>query len=306
VKHLSLGAFAAVALAVLAAGVATAQAQAPPASPAPAKVEAGPACADCHDEAKIFAGNPHTRAYGAAHKGAASNEVCATCHGDGTKHMEAGGDKTLIRTLHGRTGAETCATCHKQSAERSSFKTGVHAPSEAVNCLSCHAIHKSNPKQANLLVSEPTQLCATCHQDAASSFRTLPYAHRLKEGALSCVSCHDPHGRSARHAVKETRAGEPGCVSCHAEVRGPFVYPHVNGVAGDCTSCHIPHGSSYPHQLQRATIASQCLECHSTLGVGTLGSQPPSFHNISLPRYRNCTTCHVAVHGSQRSPQLLK
>ena len=302
-KHLSPGAFAAVALAVLTAGVATAQA---PASPAPAKVEAGPACADCHDEAKIFAGNPHTRAYGAAHKGAPGSEVCATCHGDGTKHMEAGGDKTLIRSLHGRTGAETCATCHKQSAERSSFKTGVHAPSEAVNCLSCHAIHKSNPKQANLLVSEPTRLCATCHQDAASSFRTLPYAHRLKEGALSCVSCHDPHGRSAKHAVRETRAGEPGCVSCHGEVRGPFVYPHVNGVAGDCTSCHIPHGSSYPHQLQRATIASQCLECHSTLSKGTLGSQPPSFHNISLPRYKNCTTCHVAVHGSQRSPQLLK
>ncbi len=182
----------------------------------------------------------------------------------------------------------------------------MHAPSEAVNCLSCHAIHKSDPKQASLLVSEPTKLCATCHQDAASSFRTFPYAHRLKEGALSCVSCHDPHGRSAKHAVKETRAGEPGCVSCHAEVRGPFVFPHVNGVAGDCTSCHVPHGSSYPHQLQRATIAAQCLECHSTLSKGTLGSQPPSFHNISLPRYKNCTTCHVAVHGSQRSPQLLK
>ncbi|HEX7528849.1 MAG TPA: cytochrome c3 family protein, partial [Thermoanaerobaculia bacterium] len=90
------------------------------------------------------------------------------------------------------------------------------------------------------------------------------------------------------------------------EVRGPFIFTHVNGVAGDCTSCHVPHGSSYPHQLQRATIAAQCLECHSTLSKGTLGSQPPSFHDISLPRYRNCTTCHVAVHGSQRSPQLLK
>ena len=302
-KHLSHGAYAAAALAVLTAGAAVAQA---PAKPAPAKVEAGPACADCHDEAKFFAGNPHMRGYRAAHGGAAGNAVCATCHGDGTKHMEAEGDKTLIVSLRGRSGAAVCATCHKQSAERSSFKTGVHASSEAVNCLSCHAIHKSDPKQASLLVSEPTKLCATCHQDAASSFRTFPYAHRLKEGALSCVSCHDPHGRSAKHAVRETRAGEPGCVSCHAEVRGPFIFTHVNGVAGDCTSCHVPHGSSYPHQLQRATIAAQCLECHSTLSTGTLGSQPPSFHNISLPRYQNCTTCHVAVHGSQRSPQLLK
>jgi len=303
VKHLSHGAYAAAALAVLTAGAAVAQA---PASPAPAKVEAGPSCADCHDEAKFFAGNPHMRGYRAALGGEAGNAVCATCHGDGTKHMEAEGDKTLIVSLRGRSGAEVCATCHKQSAERSSFKTGVHAPSEAVNCLTCHSIHKSDRKQANLLVSEPTKLCATCHQDAASSFRTFPYAHRLKEGALSCVSCHDPHGRSYKHAVRETRAGEPGCVSCHAEVRGPFIFTHVNGVAGDCASCHVPHGSSYPHQLQRATIAAQCLECHSTLSTGTLGSQPPSFHNITLPRYQNCTTCHVAVHGSQRSPQLLK
>jgi len=303
VKHLSHGAYAAAALAVLTAGAAVAQA---PASPAPAKVEAGPACADCHDEAKFFAGNPHLRGYRAAHGGAAGNAVCATCHGDGTKHMEAEGDTSLIVSLRGRSGSEVCATCHKQSAERSSFKTGVHAPSEAVNCLTCHSIHKSDPKQASLLVKEPTKLCATCHQDAASSFRTLPYAHRLREGALSCVSCHDPHGRSYKHAVRETRGGEPGCVSCHAEVRGPFVFTHVNGVAGDCTSCHVPHGSSYPHQLQRATIAAQCLECHSTLSAGTLGSQPPSFHNITLPRYQNCTTCHVAVHGSQRSPQLLK
>ena len=212
-KHLLSEALAAAALAVLTAGVAAAQAPAP----APAKVEAGPACADCHDEAKVFAGNPHTRAYGAAHKGAPGHEVCATCHGDGTKHMEAGGDKTLIKSLRGRSGADACATCHKQSAERSSFKTGVHAPSEAVNCLSCHAIHKSGAKQPYLLAEGPNKLCASCHQDAASSFRTLPYAHKLKAGALSCVSCHDPHGRSRNHAVRETRAGEPGCVSCHSD-----------------------------------------------------------------------------------------
>jgi DmsE family decaheme c-type cytochrome len=303
VRPLSLGASAA-ALAVLTAGGAAGQAPATPtpANTPPAKVEAAPVCADCHEEAKAFGRNPHMRAFHSADGGV----VCATCHGDGTKHMEAGGDKSLIRTLEGRAGAEVCATCHKQSAERSSFKSGVHASTEAVNCLSCHSIHKSDPKQASLVVSEPTKLCATCHEDAASSFRTLPYAHRLRAGALSCVSCHDPHGRPAKHAVRETRAGEPGCVSCHSEVRGPFVFTHVDGVAGDCTSCHIPHGSAYPHQLTRARVSSLCLECHSTLSAGTLGSQPPSFHDITLPRYQNCTTCHVAVHGSQRSPQLLK
>ena len=123
-KHLSLGvAFAA--LAAFAAGPALAQAPAKPA----AKVEAGPSCADCHDEAKIFASNPHTRGYAAAHKGAAGNAVCETCHGDGTKHMEAGGDKSLIKTLHGGCCTDTCQTCHKQSAERASFWNCLHASS---------------------------------------------------------------------------------------------------------------------------------------------------------------------------------
>ncbi|MGA7991598.1 MAG: cytochrome c3 family protein, partial [Thermoanaerobaculia bacterium] len=267
---------------------------------------AGPACADCHDEAKIFASNPHTRGYRAAHGGVAGNAVCETCHGDGTKHMEAGGDKSLIKGLHGRTGADTCQTCHKQSAERASFWNGVHASSEAVNCLSCHSIHKSGKGQKALLQSDPNTLCASCHGDVKASFTAEPFAHRLKDGVMSCVNCHDPHGRPANHAVRQTRAGEPGCVSCHSEKRGPFVFPHVTGVAGSCTSCHRPHGSPYPHQLTRATVYTQCLECHSTLSTGTLGSQPPSFHSLSLPRYQNCTTCHTAVHGSQRNPQLLK
>ena len=75
---------------------------------------------------------------------------------------------------------------------------------------------------------------------------------------------------------------------------------------GDCTSCHEPHGSSNPKQLKRATVYQVCIECHSPIGGTTLGSQPPSFHNLSSPRYQNCTTCHVAVHGSNRDPQLLK
>jgi nitrate reductase cytochrome c-type subunit len=49
-----------------------------------------------------------------------------------------------------------------------------------------------------------------------------------------------------------------------------------------------------------------CIECHSPITGGTLGSQPPSFHNLTSPRYQNCTTCHVAIHGSNRDPQLLK
>jgi DmsE family decaheme c-type cytochrome len=144
--------------------------------------------------------------------------------------------------------------------------------------------------------------------------RNKPYAHRLDRGGMTCSSCHDPHGRRAKGErslalighLRTTRAGEAPCVSCHTEKRGPFVFPHGGAEIGECTTCHEAHGSSNPKQLARATVQQVCLECHSPTATATLGSQPPSFHNLSLPRYQNCTTCHVAVHGSNRDPQLLK
>ena len=58
--------------------------------------------------------------------------------------------------------------------------------------------------------------------------------------------------------------------------------------------------------LTRSTVAQLCLECHSNITGTTLGSQPPSLHDLRSPRYQNCTTCHTAVHGSNVSPRLLR
>ena len=272
------------------------------------KAEAPPVCADCHDQAKTIAGNPHTRIPGMAFdKAGLENAACSACHGTGAKHMESSGeDKSDIRVFHGRMGAEFCVACHTSNKEHASFVSSVHASTDIVNCLSCHSVHSPEPKAPYLLAKTPSKLCATCHATQTASFRNKPFAHRLGRGGMECTSCHDPHGRAAEKALKLTRLGEMPCLNCHAEKRGPFVFEHVSGVVGNCTSCHVPHGSSNNKRLTRARVDRLCLECHSTLSAATLGSQPPSFHNVSLPRYQNCTTCHVAVHGSNLSPQLLK
>jgi DmsE family decaheme c-type cytochrome len=123
---------------------------------------------------------------------------------------------------------------------------------------------------------------------------------------MECASCHDAHGLKKDKGLRLTRYGEIPCLNCHAEKRGPFVFEHVNGVVGTCTTCHENHGSSNNKRLIRSRVHLVCLECHSNLSKSTLGSQPPAFHDISLPRWQNCTTCHVAVHGSNLSPQLFK
>ena len=120
------------------------------------------------------------------------------------------------------------------------------------------------------------------------------------------MSCHNPHGGSGEYSLVVNRAGEGPCVTCHAEKRGPFVFPHVSDVTGDCLTCHEPHGSSNPMALRRSRVDQLCLECHSQIEATTLGSQPPAFHDLRSPRYRECTVCHVAIHGSNLSPALTK
>jgi len=281
-----------------------AAAAAPSATPAPAAAAASAtataACGDCHEQAAKFATNVHAHRRGAP----AGDAACATCHGDGAAHIESGGDKALIRVVRGSTGAEVCLTCHVKVDAHASYRNGINMRGEAVTCLSCHSVHASDPKLRGLLVKPVDVLCSSCHVSQGESFKK-PFAHRLK-GGMSCTSCHDPHGLARAGALKPTRGGELPCLSCHTEKRGPFVYSHVSSTAGDCLTCHESHGSSNPKRLTRAHVSQLCLECHSPLTPGLLGSQPPSFHDLRSPRYRECTTCHVAIHGSNRSPALLK
>ncbi|MCL6507863.1 MAG: cytochrome c3 family protein, partial [Bryobacteraceae bacterium] len=67
-----------------------------------------------------------------------------------------------------------------------------------------------------------------------------------------------------------------------------------------CTACHQPHGSANPRMLTRHEVRFVCLECHSNLPVpaAAAGGVPPAFHDLRSPRFRNCTTCHVKIHGS--------
>ncbi len=225
--------------------------------------------------------------------------------------MESSGeDKSDIRIFTGRKGADFCTTCHAESSSHASFQLGVHASSDAVNCLTCHSIHKADSKSLHLNVQPTQELCQTCHPTQSASMRNKPFTHRPVQGLMDCTSCHDPHGRPGRETLKWTRAGELPCLSCHSEKRGPFVFEHPTGMSADsaanCVSCHEPHGSSNPKQLVRGRVDQLCLECHTRITASTLGSQPPSFHDLTQPRYRNCTTCHVAIHGSNLSPALLK
>lgn len=266
-------------------------------------------CGDCHDTvAAAFASNPHARVLG---READPNLVCASCHPGGAAHMEAGGDASLIGVPRGSAGADSCLRCHGGKGVAEIEPRGAHAVGN-VHCESCHRMHPERSMPQALLVAEGSTLCVSCHPDVAGSFRK-PYTHRMHEtaggtrkGGMQCASCHNPHGRSGAQGLQRTRAGEIACLGCHTDKRGPFVYTHISTEMSGCLGCHEPHGSTNARMLTRSRVAQLCLECHSPGARATVGSQPPSFHDLRSPRYQNCTTCHVAVHGSNSSPLLLR
>jgi DmsE family decaheme c-type cytochrome len=265
-------------------------------------------CADCHDTlAADFQSNPHAVALG---RDAVAGAVCAACHAGGKEHIDAGGDAKLIHIPKGPGGAAVCLKCHGGKDHNDIEPKGFHATA-GVTCDTCHSIHGAPRPGTSLLKAPDSELCVSCHPDVRDSF-LKPYAHRMNasvggttKAGMQCYSCHNPHGRADRN-LKQTAAGESVCLSCHIEKRGPYVFTHGSLIAGDCMSCHDNHGSPNPMMLKRSTVAQVCLECHSNITGTTLGSQPPSLHDLRSPRYQNCTTCHTAIHGSNVSPRLFR
>ena len=105
--------------------------------------------------------------------------------------------------------------------------------------------------------------------------------------------------------VDQAGGNEEPCMKCHVDKRGPFVYEHAAVRVDGCETCHNAHGSTNARLLKRPVVFTVCLECHN--GLANFGRRldgpqnPSSSHNLADPRYQNCTTCHVRIHGSNSS-----
>jgi DmsE family decaheme c-type cytochrome len=263
-------------------------------------------CAGCHEDiAKAFDKSAHHRI---TLKKQWTDNSCESCHGPGAKHAESAEAKD-IRNLAKLTPSEvdkTCLTCHKNQPTQTGRIRGGHFRNE-VPCTSCHTIHQEPAKVVSRGAAKINQQCASCHSGEWLAFQR-PHAHRLAQNAMSCVDCHNPHGGFLPNSMRTVSANEPGCIKCHGDKRGPFTFEHAPVRLEGCATCHEPHGSANPRMLTRHEVRYQCLECHSNIGTsaGTIGGVPPAFHDTRSPRYRNCTVCHVKIHGSHVDRALLR
>lgn len=271
-------------------------------------------CQACHvDQAQGFHRNPHFEPIDAELQ--PSSKSCEGCHGPGSAHVLGGGDLAAIVRFSELDPSEVisrCLSCHADDLGKMSVRRSAHSTSD-VSCVSCHSIHSSSEVRP-LLAQGEKELCYTCHQEVRARF-DLSFKHRVNEGAVKCSDCHNPHGAptstwataTSRGMVRHAFGNDIVCTKCHTDKRGPFVYEHAPVRVEGCVTCHSPHGSTNPRLLSRPVAFTLCLECHTgggTFGVRADGIPNPTvgFHNLADPRFQNCVTCHVRIHGSNADP----
>ena len=278
-------------------------AAAQPASPAPqVPAQAGyagnDACLLCHeDQGKNIASSKHGQANNL--RSPAATHGCESCHGPGQAHIddEAKGHIKRFGTLKPAEVNETCLTCHNRG-NHAGWEGSKH-DARNLSCTTCHSVHTPASAKFQLAKATETQLCVTCHRNQVAKTERAVAHMPVREGKMSCSSCHNPHGSISN--VKNLKTGSSVaelCVTCHTEMRGPMLFEHAP-VRENCATCHDPHGSSNDRMLV-VRMPMLCQRCHiASKHPATLYDKDQITTNKSNRMFgRSCVNCHSTIHGS--------
>lgn len=285
-------------------------------------------CADCHSELVANFQKSGHATFSHDPKLPTDKKACEGCHGPGKPHLDENNPKIIsYKKLTATETTAMCLRCHNDTMAKGHWNGTAHQMAD-VSCTSCHQIHPdsdtplggkdAHPGDTNLLVDSSTgrslvktpvfptgrvtknllkadeaTLCGSCHQNQVTQFR-LNTHHPVLEGRMVCSDCHSLHPSKA--SKKQVSFNRERCIACHGEIAGPFAYEHdpVSGLSGDaCSECHKPHGSQNP-RLLTGFSRGLCLKCHTDKS-----------RNHHLGRTCWSAGCHVAMHGSNTSPDLL-
>jgi DmsE family decaheme c-type cytochrome len=266
-------------------------------------------CANCHDKA---AGAAFQKT-----KHGANPQSCASCHTDVAAHMKAqtSGDKNgpvpSLKKLTAAQTSEICLKCHEKGGQQN-YTASMHARRN-VPCTSCHSVHDPKSAQAQLKTKVDSELCFECHKPERAKAQRTSH-HPVREGKMSCASCHNPHDGSRPKMILADSVNDL-CYKCHAEKRGPFLFEHAP-VREECTTCHEPHGTNHKRLLSQK-LPNLCWNCHFTGSGHFAQNTAADNHGTEQGKYqvapsgttnfptinsrmieKSCKNCHVNLHGS--------
>jgi DmsE family decaheme c-type cytochrome len=252
-------------------------------------------CAGCHAKSVATFAQTLMGKYGKVKKGTME---CENCHGPGSAHVKAGGGRGVGGMISFRRDDPTrttednnavCLACHERGA-RTLWKGSTHEMQD-VACTNCHTVMRNVTPKFQLAKLTEIDTCSQCHKNKRAEIWRSSHMP-VREGKLTCSTCHNPHGSYTEALLKEATAND-GCYKCHAEKRGPFLWEHAP-VRENCTNCHDAHGSINDFML-KISRPRLCQQCHANL-TGHPGNprNPTSIYAFG----RECQNCHSQHHGS--------
>lgn len=267
--------------------------------------------------------------------GSSGEIVCRTCH-----KVHAAVKETPLLSP-GTEKAESCFWCHPAMRGKSH---GGAAPGTVIQCLECHPVHGRKISGGDPWRS----MCRRCHPGTSQHQerpgdretgkaddlpRFDPRGRKSPFGAVTCPTCHEPHGggEGEKRVRKPYRPNGFLCTACHMKQDTVVLTPHdLRGIAGNsvCEPCHRPHGGESPWMWGPTRETGErgedsCRACHLAGEGKGLGSRlPPGGHPTNVMASRplpdrfprigpdgetsragvvSCPTCHD-VHGSGIMP----
>ena len=198
------------------------------------------ACSQCHEKlTRDFKTADHARLQA---KGQNAKDMgCESCHGPGSKHVEAGGGAGTI--VNPKRSPETCFQCHLDKKAQFSMPYSHPVLAGKMSCGDCH-----NPHKGNAVAVKSSDTCAQCHTVQTGMFTFQHEA--VREG---CSACHNPHGTVNQKMLTERNSNL--CLKCHFHSQKTGDDLNINSRdhgtgstrAGTCWSagCHeAVHGSN--------------------------------------------------------------
>jgi DmsE family decaheme c-type cytochrome len=273
-----------------------------PAAQAAAQANTGYAgsdtCLTCHSDMETtLTGTKHAQALD--RRTPAAQQGCESCHGPGQAHVDDDAKGHILKFAQARPAEASgaCLTCHSGGAHAS--WPGSKHEARNLTCTTCHSVHHPISPAKQLVKNTETQVCATCHRTQVAKTERAVAHMPVREGKMSCSSCHNPHGSISN--VKALRAGSSvaeSCTTCHTEMRGPVLWEHTP-VRENCATCHDPHGSSNDRML----VVRQpmlCQRCHiAQKHPATMYDKDEITVKKSNRMFgRSCVNCHSTIHGS--------
>lgn len=163
-------------------------------------------CAQCHEKTvRDFKTADHARLQA---KGPNAKDMgCESCHGPGSKHVEAGGGAGTI--VNPQKSPETCFQCHLDKKAQFSMPYTHPVLQGKMSCSDCHNPHKGSAmKSGGTQLASMNETCIQCHTQQRGPF-VFPH-DATREG---CVSCHSPHGSTNQRMLTERNSNL--CLKCH-------------------------------------------------------------------------------------------